>query len=61
MCYTVDTVASQYTRICVGYVYTLTLEYGYICYSDIHVLCGEHGGVAVYMYRFGYVMDIHSY
>ena len=38
-----------------GYVYTLILEYVYICYSWIHVLYGGHGGVAVYMYRLGQV------
>ena len=46
---------SQYTCIGLGYVYTLILEYVYICHSDIHVLYGGHGGVAVSMYRLGYV------
>ena len=58
MCYTVDTEVSQYTCIGLGYVYTPTVEYVYISYRDVHVLCGGHGGVAAYMYRLGYVYTL---
>ena len=49
MCYTVDTVVSQYTFI--GYVFSLILVDVYTCYREVHVLYGGHSGVAVYTYR----------
>ena len=51
MCYTVDTVVSQYTFI--GYVSSLILVDVYTCYREVHVLYGGHSGVVVYMYRLG--------
>ena len=41
-----------------GHVYTLILEYVYICHSYVHVLYGGHGGVAVYMYMLGHVYTL---
>ena len=60
----VDTCGIQWTRGVAVYMYRLgqvhtpTVEYVYISYRDVHVLCGGHGGVAAYMYRLGYVYTL---
>ena len=55
MCYTVDTLVSQYTCMGLGYVYTNILDDVYICYRDVHVLDGGHGGSQYTCIGLGYV------
>ena len=49
---------SQYTSIGLGYVYTLILDYVYICYREVHVSYDGHGVSQYTCIGLGYVYTL---